>query len=239
MLILITGGARSGKSSFAERYAARLGSQGAYIATAQAYDDEMRERIGLHRRQREDGSFRWSTVEEPFELAQVLSLWGTGPFADAPESRESAAITAEQPSLEPSGDFQTETQVLESIGASMTDSDVVVLVDCLTLWLTNWLLRWEQEADVEKRLMDKIEELTAACRQYTDSGRHLLLVTNEVGYGLVPEYKLGRQFRDVSGWMNQRLAREAEQVFLVTSGIPLELKSLQFRWSGQGAGLED
>lgn len=195
MLVLITGGARSGKSSFAERYAARLGQQGVYIATAQAYDDEMKERIKLHQRQREERNFRWSTVEEPLELAQLL---------------------------------ESDTSVIQRHDAS--SSAPVILVDCLTLWLSNWLLRYEQEPDAEERLKEKIDALVAACKQFTASGRHLLLVTNEVGYGLVPEYKLGRQFRDASGIMNQRLAREAEQVFLVTSGIPMELKSHAYRW---------
>ncbi|AFC33042.1 Adenosylcobinamide-phosphate guanylyltransferase [Paenibacillus mucilaginosus 3016] len=177
--VLVTGGARSGKSGFAERHAARLGARGLYIATSQAYDDEMRERIALHRQSREAQAFPWTTAEEPYVLSALLQ-----------EAREP-----------------------------------VVLVDCLTLWLSNWLLRLEQEPDAQRLLEEKIEELA---RAFERAERPVILVTNEVGYGLVPEYKLGRIFRDLSGRMNQRLARSADQVFLVTSGIPLELKALAY-----------
>lgn len=181
--VLVTGGARSGKSSFAESYAATLGSQGLYIATSQAYDEEMKERIALHRREREERGYPWLTAEEPFDLAETL-------------------LRAEAP---------------------------VVLVDCLTLWLSNWLLRVEQEPETEQlgRLEEKIEELEHV---FSSLDRPVVLVTNEVGSGLVPEYKLGRVFRDLSGRMNQRLARKADQVFLVTAGMPIELKSRAFHF---------
>ncbi|MCZ8519381.1 MULTISPECIES: bifunctional adenosylcobinamide kinase/adenosylcobinamide-phosphate guanylyltransferase [Paenibacillus] len=178
--VLVTGGARSGKSGFAERHAARLGGSGLYIATSQAYDDEMRERIALHRRSREEQAFPWTTVEEPYKLSERLA-------------------EADQP---------------------------VVLVDCLTLWLSNWLLRNESEPQSQRLLEEKIEELAQVFERVD---RPVILVTNEVGYGLVPEYKLGRIFRDLSGRMNQRLARAADEVFLVTAGIPLELKALAYR----------
>jgi adenosylcobinamide kinase/adenosylcobinamide-phosphate guanylyltransferase len=188
MLVLVTGGARSGKSSFAETYAAHLGGNGIYIATAQAYDEEMTARIGLHRQQREEAGFIWTTIEEPLSLAETLLQLSSGEHSRS-----------------------------------------VILVDCLTLWLSNWLLRTEREVDVEEKLHAKLDELAYACRLFIEQGRHLLLVTNEVGYGLVPEYKLGRQFRDLSGRMNRQLANTAEQVFLVTAGIPVELKSLRYQ----------
>jgi adenosylcobinamide kinase/adenosylcobinamide-phosphate guanylyltransferase len=195
MLVLVTGGARSGKSSFAESYAAHLAERGIYIATAQAYDDEMRARIGLHRQQRELAGHAWTTIEEPLSLAETLLSLGNS----------------------------------ESKGTGAVGGDAVILVDCLTLWLSNWLLKVEQEPDAEERVLVKIGELVSVCQAITSQGRQLLLVTNEVGYGLVPEYKLGRQFRDLSGTMNKQLASAAKQVFLVTSGIPVELKSLQFQ----------
>ncbi|WP_072330328.1 MULTISPECIES: bifunctional adenosylcobinamide kinase/adenosylcobinamide-phosphate guanylyltransferase [unclassified Paenibacillus] len=179
MKALVTGGARSGKSSFAERYAATLGKDGLYIATAQAYDEEMEERIALHRRDRELRGYRWQTVEAPYELA----------------------------------------------GAIRTAQAPVVLVDCLTLWLSNWLLRLEQEKEAARLLDELVDELADAFRS---ARQPIVLVTNEVGSGLVPEYKLGRLFRDASGRMNQRLAQEADQLFLVTAGIPVELKSRAF-----------
>ncbi|WP_281885240.1 bifunctional adenosylcobinamide kinase/adenosylcobinamide-phosphate guanylyltransferase [Paenibacillus sp. YYML68] len=177
---LVTGGARSGKSGFAERYAATLGAEGLYIATAHAYDAEMEERIVQHRLDRERQPFRWTTAEAPYELAKTLRQ------ADAP----------------------------------------VVLVDCLTLWLSNWLLRLEHEPNMRELLDQQVEELADAFRS---ARQPIVLVTNEVGNGLVPEYKLGRLFRDVSGRMNQRLAAEADQLFLVTCGVAVELKSQAYR----------
>jgi adenosylcobinamide kinase / adenosylcobinamide-phosphate guanylyltransferase len=182
MLILVTGGARSGKSRFAEAYAARLASKetGIYVATAQAYDDEMRHRIELHRERRDSGSLQWETREEPIRLSELVS------------------------SLPPGG---------------------LVLIDCLTLWLSNVLLADEGEGASE-RVLALIDELIPALTSYEGT---VLAVSNEVGLGIVPEYPLGRLYRDLSGIMNQRVAAAAEQVFLVTAGIPLELKSRQFR----------
>ncbi|WP_240421428.1 bifunctional adenosylcobinamide kinase/adenosylcobinamide-phosphate guanylyltransferase [Paenibacillus periandrae] len=192
MLVLVTGGARSGKSSFAEAYTAKLGERGLYIATAQAYDDEMKARIGLHRLQREETGFEWTTIEEPLLLTEALQS-----FNSKKENKE-------------------------------TDK-AAILVDCLTLWLSNWLLKVEHMPDMEQLLRAKLDELAAVCQSVSSQGKHLILVTNEVGYGLVPEYKLGRQFRDLSGTMNRVLASVADQVFLVTSGIPVELTSLRYK----------
>jgi adenosylcobinamide kinase/adenosylcobinamide-phosphate guanylyltransferase len=182
MRSLITGGARSGKSVFAERYASALGKHGLYVATSHLYDREMEERIKHHRLRREEGSFLWRTIEEPYDLAGVLERCGQGtPGGDSP----------------------------------------VLLIDCLTLWLSNWILK--DECSVK---LDKLSnELAAAVSAYPGP---LLLVTNEVGSGIVPEYALGRKFRDVSGRLNQMLAQACDQVFLVTAGIPVELKSIAF-----------
>lgn len=186
MAVLITGGARSGKSGFAERLAMHRGTHGIYIATSQIYDEEMRERVSHHRRQRETAGFPWMTREEPLALQELLTSGGLG------------------------GE----------------DPQAVVLVDCLTLWLTNWLLKVESEPDCEELVMRQIKVLATAVSSYSG---HLLFVTNEVGDGIVPEYPLGRQFRDLAGWMNQRLAEVCEEVFLVTAGIPIELKSIAYR----------
>lgn len=184
MRVMVTGGARSGKSSFAERYAAHLGKQGVYIATAQPFDDEMAARLALHKERRDESGFPWSTVEEPFHVADYL------------------------------------------LGHVPADGGVV-LIDCLTLWLSNWVLQYEQEADMERKVGDRVDELAAALRSYAGT---VLLVTNEVGSGIVPEYKLGRVYRDLAGRMNQRIAEACDEVFLVTSGIPVELKRLAFRF---------
>lgn len=185
MVVLVTGGARSGKSAFAEKYAALRADRGTYVATAQALDDGMRERIALHRSQRERTGFRWETLEEPNDLAGALDRLKAEP---------------------------------------------VVLVDCLTLWLTNVLLeREEDEAAARERTMRRIDELQAALAGYPGN---VILVTNEVGDGIVPEYPLGRLYRDLAGIMNQRIAAVSEEVFLVTAGIPVELRQIAFRWPG-------
>ncbi|WP_409344776.1 bifunctional adenosylcobinamide kinase/adenosylcobinamide-phosphate guanylyltransferase [Paenibacillus sp. MBLB4367] len=184
MLVLITGGARSGKSSFAERYAAHLGSTGTYIATCQLYDDEMRDRVNMHKQDREASGFPWTTLEEPYELPALL----------------------------------------DELSAGVSGASPIVLVDCLTLWLSNWLLSEENESKAETTAA-KMRELVDAAGRFDGI---LLMVTNEVGSGIVPEYKLGRVFRDLAGQLNRRLAEVSDQVFLVTAGIPLEIKSRAF-----------
>lgn len=247
MIVLVTGGARSGKSSFAEQLAIKLTEQlargaagqannvseastasqsghtneadqssqadqvddasqharvnnvplvdpaaqseaaatGWYIATAEAGDGEMSERIALHVERREAMLPGWPTIEEPFDVAGAL--------------RQIAA--ANQPA--------------------------VVLVDCLTLWLSNWLLRTEHD-DPHRHIERELEEMLLAAESIDG---YVLFVTNEVGDGIVPEYSLGRLYRDEAGWMNQRVAARSDKVFLVTAGIPIELKSIQYEYS--------
>ncbi|TCZ73770.1 bifunctional adenosylcobinamide kinase/adenosylcobinamide-phosphate guanylyltransferase [Paenibacillus albiflavus] len=201
MAILVTGGARSGKSSFAERLAAKRGTVGLYIATAQIYDEEMRERISLHQQQRSSGTFPWTTREEPYALAGLLRELGSGGEQGNRERSEAGK---------------------EAAGAERT----VVLVDCLTLWLSNQLLRHEDQPEAEAAVTAMIADLVDAVASYPYP---LILVTNEVGDGIVPVTKLGRQFRDLAGRLNQQLASICSQVFLVTAGIPIELRSLAYR----------
>ncbi|MED5021054.1 bifunctional adenosylcobinamide kinase/adenosylcobinamide-phosphate guanylyltransferase [Paenibacillus chibensis] len=184
MSILVTGGARSGKSSFAERWIMAHAKHAVYVATAQAFDQEMKERIALHREQRSRADFAWRTVEEPLELAALLASWHAELEAPA------------------------------------------VLVDCLTLWLSNVILMVEGEPDREQRIREAIDSLMEQIQQYSGT---LVLVTNEVGDGIVPEYALGRLFRDYAGILNQAVARVSSQVFLVTAGIPIELKSREYK----------
>ncbi|MCA0754138.1 bifunctional adenosylcobinamide kinase/adenosylcobinamide-phosphate guanylyltransferase [Paenibacillus sp. N4] len=193
MAILVTGGARSGKSAFAEQYAYRTGESGIYIATCQAYDEEMRDRIGRHRRDRDESGFLWRTVEEPFEVDRLL--------------------------------IKLELEIKED--TSRGNQPPIVLLDCLTLWLTNWMLRVEADGLNVSRLEEESERLLQAVREYSYP---LILVTNEVGSGIVPSYPLGRQFRDAAGRLNQQAAAVCDRVFLVTAGIPVELKSQAFRW---------
>ncbi|MED4571285.1 bifunctional adenosylcobinamide kinase/adenosylcobinamide-phosphate guanylyltransferase [Brevibacillus agri] len=188
MIVLVTGGARSGKSTFAEKYAAHLGQSGVYIATAQAFDEELQERVARHRERRRTSAFCWETIEEPYALADVIRSLG---------QRDELA-----------------------------QKQAVVVVDCLIVWLSNWLIRHEQD-EAFARTLAQADELIAAVEDFPGT---ILFVTNEVGAGLVPEYPLGRMFRDLAGLMNQRLAAVADQVFLLTAGIPLELKSRAFRF---------
>ncbi len=205
--ILVTGGARSGKSSFAEQLALRLGERGTYIATAQALDAEMAERVALHRSQRDLAAPPgfWATAEEPLQLTELLTTLGL-----APAQPQDASPT-------PVGAITT--------AASPSNPSMVVLVDCLTLWLSNWVLAYEEDPCLVSLINNKLDELCDAVRQYP--GR-LVMVTNEVGSGIVPAYKLGRVYRDLAGRMNQRLAQICDRVFLVTAGIPVELKSIAF-----------
>ncbi|WP_372836339.1 bifunctional adenosylcobinamide kinase/adenosylcobinamide-phosphate guanylyltransferase [Pontibacterium sp.] len=165
---LILGGARSGKSRLAEQRAQGFGCRVVYIATAQAGDGEMSDRILRHREQR---PAEWGLVEEPIALAQVL--------------HEHAA------------------------------DDVCVLVDCLTLWVTNLLL---SDPGVLER------ELNALYQALDNLPGKLILVSNEVGWGIVPMGELSRQFQDQAGWLHQRLGEICERVTLTVAGIPLEIK---------------
>ncbi len=175
-LILSTGGARAGKSNFAERLALQFGGEGVcYLATAEPGDDEMRARIAAHRAARPPG---WVTVEAPLRAASSLR-----PLAGA---------------------------------------GGVFLLDCLTLLVTNLLLaRANSFGEAEVAVESEIAELLEVAAL---PGVRLLIVSNEVGLGVVPPTPLGRAFRDLLGRANQQVAAEAEAVYFVVSGIPLKIK---------------
>jgi adenosylcobinamide kinase / adenosylcobinamide-phosphate guanylyltransferase len=192
-LILILGGARSGKSALADRLAGSLGRPVAFIATATAGDDEMRERIARHRASRPKG---WHTLEEPLDLARVV--------------RQAAELAD------------------------------VVLLDCLTLWLGNVMLQasgqhaqdeqGEEELHTTGRLFDEraLKEIEALLAVVKSLGlnKTLIVVTNEVGLGIVPAYPLGRLYRDTLGYVNQRLAKTADRVYLMVAGMAVDIKRL-------------
>jgi adenosylcobinamide kinase/adenosylcobinamide-phosphate guanylyltransferase len=212
-LILVTGGARSGKSTYAERLAAQLAEprdgRVTYIATSQTYDDEMEQRVSAHQASRPE---TWTTVECPVEVAAAVRAAAVG---------KGAGLAA-------------------SAGAP-----VVVLLDCVTLWVTNLLfsggafggseppkdgynydkdlLPVDEERAAAARVTAAVSDLLAAVDQ---TGVTLVAVTNEVGLGVVPEYPLARLYRDQLGWANQRLARDADGLYLLVSGYPLDIKAL-------------
>lgn len=185
-LVLILGGARSGKSAAAERMARRAGDRVAFVATAQALDAEMERRIAAHRASR---PAEWRTLEEPLDLASAV---------------ETAA----------------------------RDSDLV-LVDCLTLWVSNHLCRLPagDAGRVPQSDMDTLEEELRAqvgriSRAAREGSAELLVVSNEVGMGLVPGNPLGRSYRDLLGVVNRWVAAEADQLLLMVAGVPVDLKKL-------------
>jgi adenosylcobinamide kinase/adenosylcobinamide-phosphate guanylyltransferase len=163
-LTLVLGGARSGKSRYAEVYVARQPGPWTYVATAEALDLEMRERLAHHKARRGGG---WITVEAPLALAEAI------------EGRTGA-----------------------------------VLVDCLTLWLSNIMLAGRDVASEEERLLSALHNPPPT----------IVLVSNEVGLGIVPDNRLARDFRDAQGRLNQRIAEIADHVVFIAAGLPVTLK---------------
>lgn len=173
--IFITGGARSGKSTFAEKLALEFGAPLGYLATAQTLDAEMDERVRRHRERR---GGEWSTIEEPIHLSQALAR--------------------------SDGQYQ------------------VILVDCVTLWLSNLLFKYEDAGEnIEERIHEDLQRLKSTLQGMVTP---VILVSNEVGMGIVPDNALARMFRDIAGTTNQVLATAADDVYAVISGIPLRLK---------------
>ena len=169
--MLVLGGAKSGKSSFALNVCNSLDRERIFLATAQALDQEMEERITRHQAERGDG---WRTIEEPLKVAETIG--------------------------------------------SLDSKDTVILLDCLTLWLNN--LYMEHGEDQEK-IEKAIENLA---RQLADIHGAVVVVSNEVGMGIVPDNQLSRTYRDTAGYMNQRIARLARKVVAVLAGLPIALK---------------
>ena len=180
-IVLVTGGARSGKSRFAENYAIKRGNRVAYIATAGVYDEEMAYRVRLHRERRPAS---WQTFEAAYD----------------------AHKTIDHISERGEHDF--------------------ILFDCLTLYISNILCAAEDIADSDKNyrmVRGQIDKLLTAMERFTGS---VLLVTNEVGAGIVPDNRLSREYRDLAGIANQLVAAQADEVYLVVCGLGVDIRRL-------------
>ncbi|MFQ5863501.1 MAG: bifunctional adenosylcobinamide kinase/adenosylcobinamide-phosphate guanylyltransferase, partial [Candidatus Brocadiales bacterium] len=165
-LTFILGGARSGKSAFAVKIAGRYKNV-TYVATAQVLDEEMRERVEMHKKLRPAS---WQVVESPTNVANIVE------------------------GLEGKADL--------------------ILIDCLTLYVTNLLLDGNKKDAKEKYITDEIERL---CRASKNVGADVIMVSNEVGQGIVPADPLGRKFRDIAGRVNQLVASHADEVYFITA----------------------
>lgn len=183
-IIYITGGARSGKSSFAEKKVYESEKEKIYIATAISFDEEMKERVRLHKIQRGED---WITIEGYKNISNILSEY--------------------------------------------KNLNKIILLDCLTNMVTNNMIMdrdvdWDkitQESlrDIESEIKNEVQDLIDFIK---DSSLDMIVVSNEVGMGLVPPYALGRYFRDIGGRMNQLVAKESDEAYLVVSGLELKLK---------------
>lgn len=181
-IVLITGGARSGKSQFAEQYLQACPGRHGYIATAQVLDDEMADRVARHRSRRPAS---WQTFEVPSGLGNQID------------------------------------HILQQ-----TDN---ILLDCLTLYFSNFLLQRDGDdfSHILKEAENEWDGVLRAVRQSRDGV--FVVVTNELGSGIVPMAKVSRQYRDLIGFLNQHTAAEADEVYLSVCGITMEIKSRQVR----------
>lgn len=169
-ITLIIGGARSGKSSYAEKLALTYRGKRIYVATAEAFDAEMQKRIACHKERRKD--YFSQTIEEPLNLAQALH--------------------------------------------SVPADAAIVLVDCVTVWLGNLLFH--------KGLQDNYSEINALLEFLEAPEVPVIIVSNEVGQGIVPGDEESRHFRDQAGWLNQALVAKADRVIWTVAGIPVPIK---------------
>lgn len=170
MIYLITGGERSGKSSYAQNLALQFSQSPIYVATARKWDSDFQNRIDRHQQERDE---RWSNIEKEKYLSEI--------------------------------DF----------------SEKVALIDCVTLWLTNFFV--DHKNDVDLSLEEAKKEFLSIANQENIT---LIIVTNEIGMGVHAETHIGRKFTELQGWMNQFIASKADEVILMVSGIPVKIKGL-------------
>lgn len=173
-LILVLGGARSGKSAYALQLAESMPGKRLYLATAEALDNEMLQRIKKHKKGRGNN---WQTIEEPIKIAEVVK---------------------------------------KNRGYD------VILLDCLTIWLSNLITHYELRImNLDSQIVKHIASLVSACKK---TKADIIVVSNEVGLGIVPDNPLARKFRDIAGIANQKMAEAADEVYFVVSGMTIRLK---------------
>ncbi|MCK5708231.1 MAG: bifunctional adenosylcobinamide kinase/adenosylcobinamide-phosphate guanylyltransferase [Candidatus Aureabacteria bacterium] len=168
-IIFITGSVRSGKSDLAVRLAKERSKKVVFLATCKPADDEMRERVDKHKKERPKD---WGTIEEEKEIASVIAN---------------------------------------------SKADQTIIIDCLTLWISNLLMSGLTEQEIKEKIGELIDALQ---KTYSTT----ILVSNEVGWGIVPENKIARMFRDIMGRLHQRIGCVSDEVYLVVSGIPMTIK---------------
>ncbi len=187
-LIMVTGGARSGKSEFAERYVLHYSPKCDYIATAEILDEEMAERVRLHKARRDA---RWVNHEAPYHAEETFAALGS------------------------------ETQA--------------VLFDCLTIYMANLLYgKNAPEGEFLERcnfVLAEIDKVLAAARA---CGKIVVFVTNEVGSGIVPDNQMAREYRDLAGWVNQKVAEAADHVYYCVASQAVDVKKLAFKFEDEG-----
>jgi adenosylcobinamide kinase / adenosylcobinamide-phosphate guanylyltransferase len=171
--MLVLGGVRSGKSSLALDMCNKMDGKRYFLATAQAFDEEMEYRIRRHQQERGNG---WTTVEESIDIAQKIM--------------------------------------------ELDLNNTIILVDCLTLWLSNLYMKYESDTDTVYKEIDKL------VKSLSDIKGRVVIVSNEVGMGIVPENRLARMYRDASGTMNRKIAGTAQKVVITFAGIPMVLKDI-------------
>lgn len=167
MIILITGGERSGKSSYAQSLALKLSDRPVYLATSKVWDEDFAQRVERHRGERDE---RWTSIEEQISISKVLP------------------------------------------------GNSTVVIDCVTLWLTNYFSKLKGERDAV------VAEAKEELNQIFNYSGTLIIISNELGMGLHATTKMGRDFVEAQGWINQHIAKNADEVYFMVSGLPMKVK---------------
>lgn len=186
-ITLVLGGARSGKSKFAETYALHKGAKAAYIATAEILDKEMFNRVEYHKKRRKNG--RWLNFEAPYEADKTMLEAG-----------------------------------------KLVD---VVLFDCLTIYVSNLMYGKNAKEDFNAKYDYVYAEITKLLKAARTINKPVIFVANDVGAGIVPDSVMGREYRDIAGWVNQQVGTEADEVYYVIAGNAVDIKKLAFKFEDE------